>query len=188
MSFTNVYTHRKVAENAAKACEICYKPSTSVLVSSDNKDFFYVCAVHLKDRKFCSPIIDEAAVAAKKKKEMEAEVERVKKEYEERQKKKEKEKEEEKEKEKEKDKDKKDKKDEKDEKKSDEKKKSPSEEPSTPEEEPRVFALQNAFYQMRVNKKRSAEAARRNRERFQDPNLFPQAPTGDIGAKKSPES
>jgi hypothetical protein len=70
----------------------------------------------LKDKGFCNPIIDEAAVAAKKKKEMEAEVERVKKEFEEKQKKK-------KEREKEKEKDKKDdvKKDDDGEKKSDEK-------------------------------------------------------------------
>ncbi|RFU25422.1 hypothetical protein B7463_g10905, partial [Scytalidium lignicola] len=166
MSFPNVYFHRKVADNAAKSCEICYKPSSSVMVTPENKDFFYVCASHLKDKKFCSPIIDEAAVAAKKKKEMGAEVERVRKEYEEKQKKKKEEKEKEKEKAKEKDKDKKDEK-EKDEKKSDDKK-SGSEEPSPPEEEPRVFALQKAFYQLRIDKKRSAEAARRNRLRDQE--------------------
>jgi len=37
MAFQNVYTHRKVAENAAKGCEICYKPSSSVLVTPDSK-------------------------------------------------------------------------------------------------------------------------------------------------------
>lgn len=85
-----------------------------------------MCPGHLKDRTFCSPIIDEAAVAAKKKKEMEAEVERVKKEFEEKQKKKkEKEKEKEKEKGKEKDKDK-NKKDGDDEEKPDEKVEIPS--------------------------------------------------------------
>lgn len=57
------------------------------------QDFFYVCPAHLKDKGFCSPIVDEAAVAARKKKEMDAEIERVKKEFEEKQKKKEKEKE-----------------------------------------------------------------------------------------------
>lgn len=71
------------------------------------KDFFFVCPGHVKDRKFCTPIIDEAAVAAKKKKEMEAEVERVKQEFEEKQKKK-KEKEKQKEEKDKKDKDKKD--------------------------------------------------------------------------------
>lgn len=108
------------------------KVSHEVLYNSSQilntiQDFFYVCAAHLKDKGFCSPIIDEAAVAAKKKREMEAEVQRVKQEFEEKQrKKKEKEKEKEKKgKEKEKDKDTEDDKkgkedDTKDEKKSDE--------------------------------------------------------------------
>ena len=65
------------------------------------QDFFYVCPSHLKDKGFCAPIVDEAAVAARKKKELDVEVERVKQEFEEKQKKKR-----EKEKEKEKDKDK----------------------------------------------------------------------------------
>lgn len=120
-SFANIYTHRKVADTASKACEICYRPSTSVLVASENKvghhqslcsclelnlaqDFFYVCPAHLKDKGFCNPVIDEAAVAAKKKKEMDAEIERVKQEFEEKQKKK-KEKDSAKDKEKEKDSD-----------------------------------------------------------------------------------
>lgn len=123
MSFPNIYTHRKVADTASKPCDICFKPSTSVLVVPENKvrslfkqpdaianvmkDFFFVCPGHLKDKGFCTPIIDEAAVAAKKKKEMEEEVERVKKEFEEKQKKK-KEKEKNKDKGKEKDRDKKD--------------------------------------------------------------------------------
>jgi hypothetical protein len=46
------------------------------------------------------------------------------------------------------------------------------------EEEPRVFALQRTFYQQRIDKKRNAEIARRNRERLQNPNLFPQVPKG----------
>jgi hypothetical protein len=36
-SFPNIYTHRKVADTASKACEVCYKPSTSVLVTPENK-------------------------------------------------------------------------------------------------------------------------------------------------------
>jgi len=53
-----------------------------------------------------------------------------------------------------------------------------SEETTTPvvEEEPRVFSLKKAFYQQRVDKKRNAEIARRNRERLQNPNLFPKVP------------
>ena len=65
-----------------------------------------MCLVHLKDRGFCSPIIDNDAIAAKKKREMDEEVEKLKKEYEEKQrKKKEKEAEKEKGKEKETEKD-----------------------------------------------------------------------------------
>ena len=90
-----------------------------MLLLTSFQDFFYVCPGHLKDKVFCSPIIDEAAVAAKKKKEVEAEVERVKKEFEEKQRKK---KEKEKEKEKDKTKDKEDsKKDDEEEKKAGEK-------------------------------------------------------------------
>ncbi|KFY12642.1 hypothetical protein V491_06704 [Pseudogymnoascus sp. VKM F-3775] len=171
MAFPNIYTHRKVADTASKPCDICFKPSTSVLVVPDNKDFFFVCPGHLKDKGFCSPIIDEAAVAAKKKKEMEEEVERVKKEFEEKQKKK---KEKEKNKEKEKDGKDEDKKEKGDEKKDDSTKSdTPSQEP---EEEPRVFALQKTFYQKRLDRKRAAEMAKRNHERLQNPNLFPSVP------------
>lgn len=88
MSFPNIWHHRKVAETSAKGCDICFKPSTSVLITPEKQDFFYVCPVHLKDTRFATPIVDEAAIAAKKKKEMDEELERVKKEYEEKQRKK----------------------------------------------------------------------------------------------------
>jgi hypothetical protein len=42
--FPNIYTHRKVAESAAKACDTCYKPSTSVLITPDKK----VCSFTLQ--------------------------------------------------------------------------------------------------------------------------------------------
>jgi hypothetical protein len=62
-----------------------------------------------------------------------------------------------------------------------------------PEEEPRVFALQKYFpifpillfhvpnvrralYQRRLDKKRAAEVSKRNRERLQNPSLFPSVP------------
>ncbi|CRK12444.1 hypothetical protein BN1708_010486 [Verticillium longisporum] len=106
MSFANIYTHRKVADTAAKGCDVCYRSTTSVLVAPENKDFFFVCPSHLKDRNFCAPIIDTAAVEAKKKKEMDEELERVKKEYEERQRKKKEKQDKEKSEEKDEDKDK----------------------------------------------------------------------------------
>lgn len=37
MSLPNVWHHRRVADNAAKACYVCYKPSSSVLITPDNK-------------------------------------------------------------------------------------------------------------------------------------------------------
>ncbi|PBP19037.1 DUF1742-domain-containing protein [Diplocarpon rosae] len=173
-SFANIYTHRKVADTAPKACEICYKPSTSVLVAPENKDFFFVCLAHLKDKGFCNAIVDEAGVAAKRKKEMEAEVERVKQEFEEKQKKK-KERDSAKDKEKDKDKPGEEKAEEKT---PNEKKKAEGATPVVFGEEPRVFALQKTFFQQRIDKKRNAEIARRNRERLQNPNLFPQVPKG----------
>ncbi|KAI1324083.1 DUF1742-domain-containing protein [Xylariaceae sp. FL0255] len=181
MSLPNTWHHRKVAETSAKSCEVCYKPSTSVLITPEKEDFFYVCPSHLKDRGFATPIIDQAAVAAaKKKKEMDDEVAKLKKEYDEKQRKKA-EKEAEKEKDKNKDKDKKDDKDKKEDKKDDEKspvKDGATEIKSQPdaEEEPRVFSLQRAFYQQRVDRKRQAEMAKRNRERLSNPSYFPSVP------------
>ncbi|KAI1136770.1 DUF1742-domain-containing protein [Hypoxylon sp. FL0543] len=180
MSFPNIWHHRRVAETSAKACEVCYKPSSSVLVTPENKDFFYVCPGHLKDRGFCTPIIDQEAVAAKKKKEMEEELERAKKEYEEKQrKKKEKESKSTKDAEKTKDDDEKDSKktEKKDEVKGDAKDKTDDKTPPPKaEEEPRVFALQRTFYQQRLDRKRQAEMAKRNRERLSNPNFFPSVP------------
>ncbi|KAL4889015.1 VPS4-associated protein 1 [Aspergillus ambiguus] len=89
MSLPNIWHLRRVADTAGKACYICYKPSTSVLITPDNKDFFYVCPSHLKDKNFCSAIVDAEDQAAKKKQEaMAREIEQVKKEYEEKQQKK----------------------------------------------------------------------------------------------------
>ncbi|ROV92170.1 hypothetical protein VMCG_09289 [Cytospora schulzeri] len=166
-SFPNIYTHRKVAETSAKGCDLCYRPSTSVLVTPEKQDFFYVCPSHLKDRWFCSPIIDQAAIDAKKKKEMEDEVERVRKEYEERQRKKKEKEESAKSKDKDKDKDKEDEKEkEKDGgKKADESKDEKKDETKPEEdEEPRVFALHRTFYQKRLDQKRQAEMAKRNHQ------------------------
>lgn len=57
------------------------------------QDHFYVCLGHLKDKGFCSPIIDPAEAAAKKKKEeLDREIEVIRKEYEDKLKKKKKDK------------------------------------------------------------------------------------------------
>lgn len=55
-AFPNHYHSRLVAEKDSKACTLCYKPTTSVLISQNKVDFFYVCPLHLKDEHFSSPI------------------------------------------------------------------------------------------------------------------------------------
>jgi hypothetical protein len=37
MSLPNIWHLRRVADTAARACYICYKPSSSVLITPDNK-------------------------------------------------------------------------------------------------------------------------------------------------------
>ncbi|EEU49005.1 uncharacterized protein NECHADRAFT_75739 [Fusarium vanettenii 77-13-4] len=176
--FPNLYTHRKVADTAAKACDICYKSSTSVLITPDKKD-----------RYFCTPKVDEEAEKAKREKELEEEKEKVKKEYEEKQrKKKEKEEKEKKDKDKKKSKDEdKDKDKDKDEKEKDDETKDKEEDKPTPEpEEPRVFELKSSFYQQRLMKKRQAEAAKVQRERMSKPGYFPSVPTDAPNFERQP--
>ncbi|KAK8107562.1 uncharacterized protein PG998_009575 [Apiospora kogelbergensis] len=185
MSLPNVWHHRKVADSSAKGCDLCYKPSTSVLVTPDKQDHFYICQAHLKEVRFCKPIIDQAAVDAKKQKENDDEIiAQAKKEYDEKQRKK-------KEAEKSGDKDSKGKDKDKGDKSEDEKKDDPkpkdqdktSTEKASQDEEPRVFELQRTFYQQRLTKKRQAEErkrqvemSRRNRERLSNPSFFPAVP------------
>ncbi|KAK8025863.1 hypothetical protein PG990_003686 [Apiospora arundinis] len=204
MSLPNVWHHRKVADSSAKGCDLCYKPTTSVLVTPDKQDHFYICQAHLKEVRFCKPIVDQAAEAAKKQKEKDdAIIAQAKKEYDEKQRKK-------KEAEKSDDKDSKDKdkaKDDKvdEEKKDDSKSKDKDQDKAEPEkspqdEEPRVFELQRlsclahslplprltsyrTFYQQRLTKKRQAEErkrqvemSQRNRERLSNPSFFPAVP------------
>ena len=104
----NIWHHRKVAETSSKSCFICYKPSSSVLITPDSKDYFYVCPSHLKDKNFAVATDDEAKAIEERKKqeELNKEIENIKKEYEDKMKRKE-----EKHKEKDKDKAKDDKKD-----------------------------------------------------------------------------
>ncbi|KAF3353343.1 5-methyltetrahydropteroyltriglutamate--homocysteine methyltransferase [Verticillium dahliae VDG1] len=190
MSFANIYTHRKVADTAAKGCDVCYRSTTSVLVAPENKDFFFVCPSHLKDRNFCAPIIDTAAVEAKKKKEMDEELERVKKEYEERQRKK-------------KEKEAQEKSEEKDKDKSSQTEDKKSTDKKDDDEDKACATLQRKrskqltccrasptpqlkcqkrspgnFFALRIEKKRQIELAKRNRERIAQPNFFPSVPKG----------
>ncbi|EEA27885.1 hypothetical protein TMatcc_003814 [Talaromyces marneffei ATCC 18224] len=194
MSLQNVWHLRRVADTASKACMVCYKPSTSVLITPDNKDFFYICPAHLKDRGFCSPIVDSEQEAKKKKdEELAQEIEKVKQEYEEKQKRK-------KEKDKEKDKEKNGKDDDKDKEKKKKKKKDSEEDEDaekeknekindlrkaaetkqTDDDSPRIFELHKNFYQMRINRLRNIEMAKRNAERLRNPASFPSVPKGDL--------
>ncbi|KAM0803223.1 VPS4-associated protein 1 [Usnea florida] len=191
MSLVNVWHLRRVAEASAKPCDICYKPTTSVLITPDNKDYFYVCPGHLKDRGFCTPVVDEAEAAAKKKKEeMDREIELIKKEYEEKKKKKKskdkkgKDKDADTGKDREKDNESKgDIDDENAEKEKDAKIKAVASKGSSSiaDDIPRIYALQKVFYQKRLDRIRSVELAKRNRERLKSPSLFPSVPTDDIG-------
>ncbi|CAK4033367.1 Hypothetical predicted protein [Lecanosticta acicola] len=187
MATKNLYWRRAVAGSNAKACWICYKPSTCVLTTPEGDDYFYVCPGHLTDAKFA--IAKDAEDLAKKQRdeEIEKEIEAVKKEFEEKMRKKldrrrqkeyekdgEKPKEDKKEEEND---DAKDKKEKEEKLKELEKKKEPE---KTKIEGPRIFELQKHFFQMRLQKKRDQEQAKRNRERLRNPTSFPSAPSGDL--------
>lgn len=108
--FPNTYHRRLVALTFSKACMICHKPSTTVLITPDNKDFFYICPGHLSDRGFATPVVDKEEEERKRKREeLDKAIAEVKREWEEKQKKrKEKKKKKDKEKEKDGEKDKED--------------------------------------------------------------------------------
>ncbi|KAF5333366.1 hypothetical protein D9611_002246 [Ephemerocybe angulata] len=93
MSFTNVYYKRTAA--TAKACYVCYRPTTTVLATVNTVDFIYACPGHLTDHNFATRIVDESGPV--KGSVSPEEIAKIKQEWEEKQKKKqEKEKEEEK--------------------------------------------------------------------------------------------
>ncbi|KIK30725.1 hypothetical protein PISMIDRAFT_26475 [Pisolithus microcarpus 441] len=84
MSLQNLYYKRTAA--TAKACYVCYKPTTTVLATIDTTDFLYTCLVHLTDPGFATRVKDDdddkrVGVNAE-------EIARVKQEWEEKQKKK----------------------------------------------------------------------------------------------------
>lgn len=188
MAAKNIYHRRLVADSGAKACWICYKPSSTVLITPDQDDWFHICSGHLTDRKFAIPKDAEDLEEKKRKEELDKEIESVKKEFEEKMRKKlarRKQKEYEKEdpKDKKKDKAEQGKEDDQDEKEKQDKLKA-LEQKKEPEKAkvdgPRIFELQKNFYQMRLQKKRDAEAARKNRDRLRNPTSFPSVPSGDL--------
>jgi hypothetical protein len=56
MSFPNLYYKRTTA--TAKACYICYKPTTAVLATIDTSDFLYTCTTHLSDHGFATRVLE----------------------------------------------------------------------------------------------------------------------------------
>jgi len=164
-----------------------------VLLNPHNKDFFYICLIHLKDGSFCTPIVDTEKEAAKEREEAIArEIEKVKNEYEQKQRKKEKEqnnkqKDKENKKGEEKDRDQggpEEKKDDAEPTNNDQKEKNDTVKSAVSEpkadDSPRIFALHKTFYQMRIDRIRNIEIARRNRERLKNSAAFPSVPTGDL--------
>jgi hypothetical protein len=190
----NLYHRRLVAESASKPCWICYKPASTVLITPEQDDFFYICPGHLADRKFAIAKDADDVAERKRKEELEKEIEAVKAEFAEKMRKKldrRRQKEYEKEGEKEAEEEKKDEKKEDEEDEEDEKakeaklneleaRKDGTSEKVAKVEGPRIFELQKQFWQMRLRKKRDAEVAKRNMQRLKTPGAFPSVPAGDL--------
>ena len=85
MSLQNRYHRRRVAESASKPCLVCYKSSSTVLITPDNADFFFTCAGHLDDKGFAEPVQEVEPSSSEKNftEDLEKEIELVKKEHEE---------------------------------------------------------------------------------------------------------
>lgn len=187
MALKNIYNRRLVADTSSKACWICYKPSSTVLITPESDDWFHICPGHLKDRKFALPQDGEDPAEVKRKADLANEIEVVKAEYAEKLKKRaEKKAKRDKDKDKDKSEKKAEEKEDKEEEKQDEKAKEEKvkaletkAEPKA-DEGPRVFALQRNFFQMRLDRRRNAEVAKRNRERLKNPTTFPSVPSGDL--------
>jgi len=185
---------------------ICHKPSSSVLITPDGRDFFYTCAGHLADRGFATAVVDrEEEERARRKEELDRAVEEVKREWEEKLKKRKKAA---KDKDKEKDKDKGEGKEDdgKEKEKTEEKEKDEKikklETDAAPKsaagegDGPRIFNLHKyvgpvswscvglmrrvfrSVYQMRVNRIQAAQRAKRDAERLRNPTSFPAVPSG----------
>lgn len=185
MGSKNLYHRRLVADSGARACFVCYRPSSTVLITPEQDDWFHVCPGHLTDRKFAIPQDEKDIAETKRQEELEKEIAAVKEEFVEKMRKKlarRKQKEYEKDGKAEDKKDEK-KEDEKEEQEQDAKLKELEKKKEAPKptvEGPRIFVLDKSFWQMRVQKKRDAENARRQRERMKAPGAFPAVPSGDF--------
>lgn len=175
MATRNLYHRRLTAESASKACWICFKPTSTVLITEAQDDWFNICPGHLKDAKFA--IAKDAEDVEKRRREeaIEKEIAAVKKEYEEKINKKKESKKDDKMK---REKDKKDE-EEKLEKEQDEKLKALEDKRQTEKptvDGPRIFELHKQFFNMRLQRKHNAQASKRTQERLRNPNAFPSVP------------
>jgi hypothetical protein len=180
----NLYHRRLVADSAAKACWICFKPSATVLATPEPYDYFYICPGHLKDPNFAIAKDAEDLAEKKRQEAVEKEIEAVKREFEEKMRKKldrRKQKEYEKQSgEVDTSKDAK-KEDEDDEKAKDAKVKElekKKEGDKTKVDGPRIFELQKCFWQMRQQKKRDTDMAKMNKRRYELSDM-PNVPDND---------
>ena len=188
----NLYHKRLVAETSSKACLICYKPTPTVLITPDSRDFFYVCPGHLTDRGFATPSdgtggSDNETEKKKRDEELQREIEIVKKEYEDKMKKRKKGKKKE-----EKDANGKKIKDDDDDFGDDEKKEESEKDAKIKSLEgqksaaqdagsgPRVFMLHKNIFQMRTNRLREAQLAKKRQEQLKSGSLFPSVPKGSL--------
>ncbi|TGZ83984.1 DUF1742-domain-containing protein [Ascodesmis nigricans] len=186
LPFQNNYIHRRVAPASAKPCFICYRSSTSVLITPDNADWFYTCASHLEDRGFAAKNgPNKEDVEKERKEKLEKEMERVKKEWEEKEKKKKMTKEDGKDEEGKRKKDEKrgETKQEKDKEKEKEGDKSKKDDAQGKEKEatkpsgPDSYTLHKKIFEMRLNRLRQQQQAKRNLELLKSASL--NVPKGD---------
>lgn len=189
MGSKNLYHRRLVADSGARACWICYKPSSTVLITPESDDWFHVCPGHLTDRKFAIPQDVEDQAMKKDEDAIQKEIEAVKKEFEEKMRKKldrrrQKEHEQDGKSKKEETKKEDKKEDEQDEKEKEERLKklevkNEEEKKKAVVNGPRIFELNRNFFQMRLQKKRDGEKAKRDKERLRNMGGFPAVPSGN---------
>lgn len=147
---SNSYIQKRVANTDAKACFLCYKPTTSVMVSeAPGVDYFFACDTHLSDPGFA--VVEQACQTAIAEREQKIrELEAIRTQWEEVQKKKNKG-------------------------QRDVEPKEKIERPQPPAIKP-IYELQRAVFNLRVAIKRRAAQERKTRAMLDSPGLFPEAP------------
>lgn len=178
--FKNLYHVRRVAESSAKACFICYKPTSTVMVTEDGKsDYFYLCEGHLADTAFATPQVDpEVEKAKERQKALEKEIKELERRWKEHEAKKKK--------------DKGDKENEnEDEKKASEKSALKAEQEkndAVANKKPRIYLLNKDIFSIRISNWKDAQRSKKTSQLLSKPNLFPKVPTHDPASTPSPST